>query len=71
MRHNQLSKNVEHIGYTHQNVSYGVQPIDNVECEFFYQGNKKMSEGTMVCDVIKEKYPMACYHISDTLPTIN
>jgi hypothetical protein len=30
-----------------------------------------MSEGTMVCDVIKEKYPMACYHISDTLPTIN
>lgn len=55
MKHNQLSKNVEHIGHTHQKVSYGVQPINNVECEFFYQGDKRMSKGTRVCDVIKEK----------------
>ncbi len=55
MKHNQLSKNLEHIGHTHQQVSYGVQPINNVECDFFYQGDKRMSKGTRVCDVIKEK----------------
>lgn len=60
MKHNQLSKNIQHIGYTHRKVSYGVQPINNVEYEFFYQGGKKKSKGTRVCDVIKEKYPMAC-----------